>query len=61
MEITCPAFNVSEHLIVEAGMKLVGQVAKFSCTKGRYLVGNNTRTCLANGRWTGKNPVCKRK
>lgn len=42
-------------------MKLVGQVAKFSCTKGRYLVGNNTRTCLANGRWTGKNPVCKRK
>lgn len=59
VEITCPAFNVSEHVVVNDGRRLVGEVAKFSCTKGRYLVGNSTRTCLSNGRWTGKNPTCK--
>lgn len=61
VEITCPSLNVSEHLIVDEGMRLVGQIAKFSCTKGRILSGNSTRTCLANGRWAGKNPTCKRK
>ena len=50
---------MSEHIVVNDGKRLVGQVAKFSCTKGRYLVGNDSRTCLSNGRWTGKNPLCK--
>lgn len=61
VEITCPSFNVSENLIVNTGKRLVGEMAKFSCPKGRYLVGNDTRTCLQNGKWAGKNPTCKRK
>ncbi|KAG5674431.1 hypothetical protein PVAND_004402 [Polypedilum vanderplanki] len=60
VEITCPSFNESEFLIVNVGKRLVGEFAKFSCTKGRYLVGNDTRTCMPNGRWSGsKNPTCK--
>jgi hypothetical protein len=59
VEITCPSFNMSEHLLVNASKRLVGETVKFTCTKGRYLVGNDTRSCLPNGRWTGKNPVCK--
>lgn len=61
VEVTCPIPDVNEHLIVDAGKRLVGATATFSCSKGRYLVGNVTRHCLANGHWAGKNPVCKRK
>ena len=38
VEITCPVPDVNEHLIVDANKRLVGETAKFSCTKGRYLV-----------------------
>lgn len=61
VEITCPMPDANEHLIVDAGNKLVGQIATFSCTKGRYMVGNNTRICQSNGQWAGRNPTCKRK
>jgi Sushi repeat (SCR repeat) len=60
VEITCPVPDVNEHLIVEAAKRLVGETAKFSCTKGRNLIGNSTRHCTAEGKWAGKNPVCKR-
>lgn len=60
VEITCPIPDVNEHLIVDAGKRLVGESAKFTCSKGRYLVGNSTRFCTPEGKWAGKNPVCKR-
>lgn len=60
VEITCPVPDVNEHLVADAGKRLVGETAKFSCSKGRYLVGNSTRYCMPNGNWAGKNPVCKR-
>jgi hypothetical protein len=61
VEITCPQFNVSEYLVASDGKRLVGEIAKFTCKKGTTLIGNDTRTCLPNGRWSGKYPVCKRK
>jgi Sushi repeat (SCR repeat) len=58
-EITCEIPNISENLIVDAGNQLVGTVAKFTCAKGRYLVGNNTRNCMQTGLWSGKSPICR--
>lgn len=58
-EITCQEPDITENLIVESGDRSVGALAKFTCPKGRFLVGNDTRTCLKNGHWTGRNPVCK--
>lgn len=60
-EITCDEPDLSEHVLVEPGMRSVGSVAKFHCAKGRYLVGNDTRLCLKNGQWNGRSPTCKRK
>lgn len=60
VEITCPIPDVNENLIVNAGKRLVGETAIFSCSRGKYLVGNATRTCMPNGNWAGKNPICKR-
>ena len=61
VQITCPIPDVNEHLIVNAGKRTVGETSIFTCSKGRNLIGNSTRTCMANGNWAGKNPTCKRK
>ncbi|XP_052871678.1 sushi, von Willebrand factor type A, EGF and pentraxin domain-containing protein 1 [Anopheles cruzii] len=58
-EITCDAANVTDSVLVNYGTRLVGVRAEFSCTKGRYLVGNATRTCLPSGQWSGRSPICK--
>ena len=35
--------------------------ANYSCNPGYLLMGNNTRTCQANEKWSDLTPVCKRK
>ncbi|XP_049300024.1 sushi, von Willebrand factor type A, EGF and pentraxin domain-containing protein 1 [Anopheles funestus] len=59
VEITCTEMNVTDALLVNYGNRKVGVQAEFSCSKGRYMVGNGTRTCLSTGHWSGRNPVCK--
>lgn len=59
VEITCDEPNLSDNLVVDLGSRKVGTSAKFSCAKGRYMVGNGTRTCQNTGVWSGRNPVCK--
>lgn len=34
------------------------QVATYSCNSGHILVGTRTRTCQADGRWSGGEPIC---
>ena len=36
-----------------------GSTATYSCQIGYRLVGEPTRTCQANGQWSGVAPVCK--
>lgn len=59
VEITCDELDVSENVIVDAPIRNVGSLMKFSCSKGHYLVGNDSRVCQKNGRWAGKSPTCK--
>lgn len=59
-EITCDEPDLTDHVLVEPGVRKVGSVVKFNCSKGRYLIGNNTRLCLKNGQWNGRSPTCKR-
>ena len=35
-----------------------GQTATYSCNTGYTLEGNSTRTCQANGMWSGNEPTC---
>lgn len=41
------------------GGRSVGSLATFRCPRGRLLIGNETRTCLPNGHWTGRSPRCE--
>lgn len=61
VEITCDGLDVKENLIVDPGNRLVGSFAKYSCSKGHFIIGNDTRKCMSTGQWTGKPPKCKRK
>ena len=36
----------------------IGSVAIYSCVEGYMLLGNQNRTCLPNGEWSGGTPVC---
>ncbi|KAM6428144.1 CUB and sushi domain-containing protein 2 isoform 3-T4 [Liasis olivaceus] len=36
----------------------VGAVVRYSCQEGRSLIGNSTRMCQLDGRWSGSLPHC---
>ena len=36
-----------------------GQTATYSCDTGYNLVGESTRTCQAEGNWSGNAPTCE--
>eukprot|EP00058_Branchiostoma_floridae_P019749 XP_002605239.1 hypothetical protein BRAFLDRAFT_92287 [Branchiostoma floridae] len=41
------------------GSNSYGDVATFTCNPGYKLFGTSTRTCQADGTWSGKPPTCK--
>lgn len=38
----------------------VGTVATYECTAGFIISGSSSRTCEADGNWSGIEPVCER-
>ena len=36
-------------------------IARYSCSFGFELIGNDQRVCQSNGNWTGTIPTCQRK
>lgn len=59
-EIQCKDPDALSGVNFEVSTHSVGGIARYSCPRGSILQGNNTRTCLAKGQWSGKAPHCIR-
>ena len=46
---------------VELSGTTIGSVATYECFGGYSLVGDEIRSCVDGGFWTGDDPVCNRK
>ena len=60
--IKCSSLDDPANGQVELSNTTVGSSANYTCTRGYILSnGNNTRTCEADGEWSGDTPICERK
>ncbi|KAG7211173.1 hypothetical protein KM043_010494 [Ampulex compressa] len=57
-EIMCADPQKTEVVSTQVSTHSVGGVAHYSCPRGYYMDGNETRICLQNGSWSGSMPAC---
>ena len=58
--IDCGNLDDPDNGQVELSNTTLGSTANFTCSQGYSLSnGNNTRTCEANGQWSGDPPFCE--
>lgn len=58
IEIRCRDPEKTGVLSTQVSTHSVGGVAHYSCPRGFYMEGNETRICLQNGSWSGTTPAC---
>ena len=57
--VVCPNLQDPPNGIVNLSMGTVFESqATYTCSGGLILSGNDTRTCEANGQWSGSEPTC---
>ncbi|XP_078581987.1 sushi, von Willebrand factor type A, EGF and pentraxin domain-containing protein 1-like [Branchiostoma floridae x Branchiostoma japonicum] len=57
--IQCPVPTIPANSIVDGPESLAyGDVITFVCNDGYHLTGDSTRTCQADGTWSGNPPTC---
>ena len=57
--IQCPALPPPPFGQVNTGGHGLYNTSRYSCNGGYELEGVNLRTCTANGKWNGTEPICK--
>ena len=61
MIVQCPDMLMNGNLNCSNGVTGVfDDTCTFNCNEGYELQGPNNRICLADGSWSGGNPVCER-
>ncbi|XP_041439963.1 CUB and sushi domain-containing protein 2 isoform X1 [Xenopus laevis] len=56
--VTCGAPGLPPNAQISGKRFTVGSVVQYSCLGRRNLIGNTTRTCQLDGRWSGFLPHC---
>ncbi|XP_057333972.1 sushi, von Willebrand factor type A, EGF and pentraxin domain-containing protein 1 isoform X2 [Microplitis mediator] len=57
-EILCQDPEQVSPLSIQVSTHSIGGVAHYSCPRGYYMEGNDTRVCLQNSSWSGFIPAC---
>ncbi|XP_066299114.1 uncharacterized protein [Branchiostoma lanceolatum] len=55
--VQCPTLTAPENGAVTGGNSYQDEV-QFTCNHGYQLIGDSSRTCQADGTWTGADPAC---
>ncbi|XP_078575827.1 uncharacterized protein LOC144861701 [Branchiostoma floridae x Branchiostoma japonicum] len=55
--VQCPALAVPDNGVLNGGNSYQ-DVVQFTCNHGYQLIGDSSRTCQADGTWTGAAPTC---
>nr|XP_014341913.1 PREDICTED: CUB and sushi domain-containing protein 1-like [Latimeria chalumnae] len=58
LQISCGHPGIPSNAILSGEKFTYGAVIYYSCTAGRTLLGNSTRICQEDGRWSGSLPHC---
>ena len=56
--VECGNLSHPDNGMVSLSGIVLDSVATYTCDTGYDLVGNNDRTCLATGNWSGNEPTC---
>ena len=56
--IDCGSLLAPEDGMIDINVTTFNNTANYSCVTGYELVGDQTRTCLASGNWSGSQPSC---
>ncbi|XP_062818489.1 CUB and sushi domain-containing protein 2 isoform X3 [Anolis carolinensis] len=56
--VSCGHPGSPPHAQISGDVYTVGSVVRYSCLQGRSLIGNSTRMCQLDGRWSGSLPHC---
>ena len=57
-EVVCPELNDNDNFTISMPNRSIGAMALYKCVKGKFITGNNNRTCQKNGHWSSKAPIC---
>ena len=52
--VSCPNLNGPTN----GGVSVNGTTATYTCDDGYELIGNETRSCQSDERWSGQEPTC---
>ncbi|XP_078585766.1 sushi, von Willebrand factor type A, EGF and pentraxin domain-containing protein 1-like [Branchiostoma floridae x Branchiostoma japonicum] len=59
MEMRCPALSIPPNGQMVGGI-VIGDLLRFTCNLGYYLVGNTTLLCRDDKTWNGTRPNCEK-
>ena len=58
--VDCGVLDNPANGRIDVSQTSFGTTATYSCNSGFVLVGKATRTCQANGKWSGVAPTCSK-
>ena len=59
LALDCGPLNNPINGEIDIDQTTLGSVVTYSCLIGYLLTGEETRVCLASGKWSGDEPICE--